>query len=294
MNRSRRAAMAALLTAMLPVFGACRTPMQIPQLATAPTIDGSLDEWRASAYSGGWWNIERLSQTPWFEPSRNRLTLHDGEVAGEVDLEARYLAAWRDGDLYLGAEARDNVNDAADPEHEDKRWYFKDCVCWFLEAPRDIRSEMFETGDNAFCFLSDTARPAYGAWWRHGEPGRAYVEEPLPAGTFDYALRMDPWGRSAADFSLEVRLRMDPLFGRSDPQWAGAAVGRTLGLEIVHTDPDGGDYGGHLLVYGAGDDDATWGEAVLAGPRTPAADQDSTAIQDSTWGTVKPASVPGK
>ena len=156
-----------------------------------------------------------------------------------------------------------------DPAHEAKRWYFKDCVCWFIEAPRDNRPESFETGDNAFCFLIDTARPDYGAWWRHGEPGHAYVEEPLPAGTFDYALRMDPWGRSTADFSLEVRLRMDLLFGRSDPDWAGASVGQSLGLEIVHTDPDGGDYGGHLLIHGAGDNDATWGEAVLVGPRAP-------------------------
>ena len=41
------------------------------------------------------------------------------------------------------------------------------------------------------------------------------------------------------------------------------------GLEIVHTDPDGGDYGGHFLIYGHGDDDSTWGRMVLTGPIQP-------------------------
>ena len=285
MKRLRQTAVAGALLALAPVAGACRTAeIEIPQLSTPPTVDGNLDEWRDAAYTGGWWDIERLSQTSWYDPDRNRLTVHDGEAPDDVDLQARYYAAWDEDYLYLGAEARDNTNDVVDPEHEDKRWYFKDCVCWFIEAPRDERREAFATGDNAFCFVIDATRPAYGAWWRHGEPGRAYVEEPLPAGTFDCELQMDPWGRSPADFALEVRVRMDPLFGRSDPAWTGAAPGQRLGLEIVHTDPDGGDYGGHFLVYGAGDDDSTWGEAVLVPPLEP------TAIRGAGWGLVKAGS----
>ena len=272
MERRRPTAIARVLLLLLPLAAACQTaPLEIPHVSTEPTIDGDLGEWRDGAYSGGWWDIERLSQTSWYDPERNRLTIHDDEKPGEIDLQARYYAAWDETYLYLGAEARDNVNDVDDPAHEDKRWYFKDCVCWFIEAPRDGRGEAFETGDNALCFLIDESRPAYGAWWRHGEPGRDYVEEPLPPGTFDYAITMDPWGRSAGDFVLEVRVRMDPIFGRSDPAWTGASEGRRLGLEIVHTDPDGGDYGGHFLVYGAGDSDDTWGEAVLVGPMPPTA-----------------------
>ena len=38
---------------------------------------------------------------------------------------------------------------------------------------------------------------------------------------------------------------------------------------LVHTDPDGGDYGGHFLIYGRGDDDATWGRMRLVGPVAP-------------------------
>src|SRR5215831_5191639 len=46
-------------------------------------------------------------------------------------------------------------------------------------------------------------------------------------------------------------------------------IGDVYGLEIVHTDPDGGDYGGHFLIYGRGDDDSTWGRMELTGPIQP-------------------------
>jgi hypothetical protein len=55
----------------------------------------------------------------------------------------------------------------------------------------------------------------------------------------------------------------------SDPRWTPPQVGDVWGLEIVHTDPDGGPYGGHFIVYGTGDDDSTWGEAILTGPTEP-------------------------
>ena len=32
---------------------------------------------------------------------------------------------------------------------------------------------------------------------------------------------------------------------------------------------DGDDYGGHFLVYGRGDDDATWGRFTLTAPQGP-------------------------
>ncbi|MBT7861195.1 MAG: hypothetical protein HN712_12815 [Gemmatimonadetes bacterium] len=249
---------------LLVLFAACdEVSIHVPYLPTPPVIDADLSEWRQLAYTGGPWDIERLSQMSWYNPERNRLTIHTGESAGEIDLQASYYVAWDDEYLYLGAEVLDNINDVIDPAHEDKRWYFKDCICWFVEAPRDETSEHFEQGDNALCFLIDDSRPTYGAWWRHGAPDRSYVEEPLPAGSFDYELRFDPWDRSPADFVLEARIQMAPLFGRSDPSWTPPASGDVYGLEIVHTDPDGEDYGGHLLIYGDGDDDSTWGQMVL-------------------------------
>lgn len=243
--------------------------IRVPLLEEPPAIDGDLSEWKDLSFSDGVWDLDRLRHTPWFQDWRNRLTDHGDEPRPEDDLQARYYIAWDAEYLYLGAEVRDNRNDVDDPAHEDKRWYFKDCICWFVEAPRDEEDERFGQGDNAFCFLADAARPAYGAWWRHGAPGRTYIEEPLPAGSFEYSLRFDPWGDGAADYILEARVKMAPTLGVSDPQWTPPKIGDAYGLEIVHTDPDGGPYGGHFIVYGTGDDDISWGRMILSPPAAP-------------------------
>lgn len=242
-------------------------PIRVPRLERAVTVDGDLSEWKPFAFSDGLWDMARLRQTPWFDPERNRLTDHGGEPAEEDDLAARYYIAWDERYLYLGAEVKDNVNDVRDPAHEPKRWYYKDAICWFVEAPRLPQSKSFGEADNAFCFVIDASRPAYGVWWRHGAPGREYIEEPLPREFVQYALRRGRGG----DFVLEARVAMAPTLGASSPRWRAPRVGDVYGLEIVHTDPDGGDYGGHFLIYGRGDDDATWGRMELAGPRAPVA-----------------------
>jgi hypothetical protein len=238
----------------------------VPRLESAPLIDGDLSEWKELAFNDGQWDIYRLRQTPWFDPAINRLTDHGNESSPLDDLRARYFIAWDEEYLYLGAEVHDNVNDVSDPQHEPKRWYFKDAVCWFIEAPRHNKSKKFGQGDNAFCFVIDTLKPSYGAWWRHGDQQRSYIEEPFPADAVNYTFRMNPWGKNSADFILEARVRMAATFAESDPGWLSPKEGDEYGLEIVHTDPDGGDYGGHFLIYGRGDDDSTWGKMMLVGP----------------------------
>jgi hypothetical protein len=240
-----------------------------PRLERAPLVDGDLSEWKDRAFSDGVWDIERLRQTPWYDPSINRLTDHRNEPAAASDLQARYYIAWDERFLYLGAEVRDNVNDVSDPQHEPKRWYYKDAICWFIEAPREDVPKKFAEGDNAFCFVIDNSRPPHGAWWRHGAPGKTYVEEPLPQESAAYALKMNPWGLNKGDFILEARVEMKPTLGVSSSRWRAPRAGDVYGLEIVHTDPDGGDYGGHFLIYGSGDDDSTWGTMVLSGPSNP-------------------------
>jgi len=240
--------------------------IRVPRLEIAPRIDGDLSEWKYLAFTDGVWDILRLRQAPWYDPAINRLTDHGNEPPPEDDLQARYYTAWDDKFLYLGAEVKDNVNDVSDPQHEPKRWYYKDAICWFIEAPREDAAKKFGEGDNAFCFVIDARKPPYGAWWRHGAPGRTYIEEPLPA---DYAIRMNPWGRGKGDFILEARVAMAPTLGKSSPRWHAPRIGDVYGLEIVHTDPDGGDYGGHFLIYGRGDDDSTWGRMELTGPIQP-------------------------
>ena len=92
---------------------------------------------------------------------------------------------------------------------------------------------------------------------------------------------MNPWGDREADFVLEARVHMATTFSQSDPNWTPPRIGDTYGLEIVHTDPDGGEYGGHFLVYGKGDDDATWGEMVLNG------ELDRTSVKEAVWAILK-------
>ena len=79
------------------------------------------------------------------------------------------------------------------------------------------------------------------------------------ADSVDYAIRMNPWSRSPGDFILEAGSRWRRRWGRAARAGTRRESGDVYGLEIVHTDPDGGDYGGHFLIYGRGDDDSTWG-----------------------------------
>jgi hypothetical protein len=241
-------------------------PIPVPRLQSPPQIDGDLSDWRDLAFTDGMWDIYRLRKAPWYDPTINRLTDHGNESSLLDDLTARYYIAWDDKYLYFGAEVHDNVNDITDPQHRPERWYFKDAVCWFIEAPRHGISKKFGQGDNAFCFVIDTIKPSYGAWWRHGDDHRTYVEDPLPENAVTYAICMNPWGTSRGDFILEARVQMAATFASSDPGWQSPKEGDEYGLEIVHTDPDGGDYGGHFLIYGRGDDDSTWGKMRLVGP----------------------------
>ena len=264
----------ALLAILLlaPIALRAEPTINVPLLLEAPTIDGDLSEWKDFAHNDGVWDMRRISESSFYtldRGARNRLTDHGAEPHLEDDLSARYYIAWDDHYFYFGAEVRDNFNDLEDPEPADKRWYFKDAICWFMEGPRDEANERFGQGDNAFCFLADPEHKPQNAWWRHGAHKEHYIEEPIPASALDYIVRMNPWGRNPADFILEARVAMTPTFGQRDPRWQPPQVGDEYGMEIVHTDPDGGEYGGHFMIYGNGDDDITWGRMILVGPRTP-------------------------
>ena len=262
-------ALAAALPALAQKPDPYRYPIRVPRLEHPPSIDGDLFDWKRNAFSDGLWDINRLAHSPWYDPKINRITDHGNEPAPEEDLAARYYIAWDSEYLYLGAEVTDNINDVVDPAHEPKRWYYKDAICWFIEAPRTAQAKKFGEADNAFCFVIDSSRPSYGAWWRHGAPGKTYIEEPLPKTAVQYVIRMHPNDRRKGDFTLEARVAMAPTLGVSSPAWRAPRIGDTCGLEIVHTDPDGGDYGGHFLIYGRGDDDSTWGLMELIGPVHP-------------------------
>lgn len=227
----------------------------IPHRASEIKIDGSLDEWKQHAWTDGAWNLDRVKDAPWYEPKRNRLVVDAGEDTTAIDLEATYYLSWDKNYLYFGAEVRDNHNDVMDTLHEPKRWYYKDAIALFMELPKDTVPEKFQDGDHAFCFVADASMPSYGAWWRHGSADTTYLEEPIPTGSVDYRIRMNPWDRIAADYTLEARIKLADLVG--EQQWPPSAA-TTCGFMIVHCDPDGGEYGGHLLIHGKGDNDQSW------------------------------------
>ncbi|GAB4422840.1 MAG: hypothetical protein OHK0039_39160 [Bacteroidia bacterium] len=235
--------------------------MGIPYLDHAPQIDGDLSDWKAAAFHDGLWDIYRVQHSPWYDPARNRLTVHDSSDLPDSDLLARYYLAWDTCALYLGAEVLDNINDVTDPHHAPRRWYYKDAIAWFVEIPRDTVAETFGEGDHGFAFVADSSYPAYGAWWRHGTADSSYLEAALPAAT--YRLRWVPQPGYPAAYTLEARIDLCDLLG-DHPR-----VGDPWGLMIVHCDPDGGAYGGHLLLYGQDDRDSTWHTVRLTGPQRP-------------------------
>ncbi len=263
-------ALYAVLLAPIALFA--DRPINTPFLQSTPAIDGDLSEWKDFAHNDGLWDMRRIAETSFYSldrGARNRLTDHGGEPPISDDLSARYYIAWDDKNFYFGAEVHDNINDTQDPEPADKRWYFNDAICWFMEGPRDRANERFGQGDNAFCFVATSQRAAHHAWWRHGTQDQTYIEEPIPQASVDVSVRMNPWGQSKGDFILEARVDLSSTFGKSDPRWQAPQVGDEYSMEIVHTDPDGGDYGGHFMIYGNGDDDNTWEHMILVGPRQP-------------------------
>lgn len=244
----------------------CCYVIEVPALEKTPVIDGNLADWKYFAFCDGDWDIYRIRQSLWYDSKINRLTDHGQEDFEMEDLRGRYYMAWKGDYLYMGAEVHDNFNDINDPEPNKDRWYFKDAVCWYIEAPKDEVSESFEVGDNAYCFVIDDNKPSKGALWRRNNRDGRYFEQEFPDGAMEYEIKMNPWGKSEADFVIEARVNMSATLGDDNPEFKSVKEGDVFGLMIVHTDPDGGGYGGHFLLYGSGDDDLTWGKMVLVKP----------------------------
>lgn len=253
-----------ILGVVHPPISAQEIPVrEIPFLSEEPIIDGDLSEWEDLSFSDGHWDINRVMKSSWYSPKRNKGTIHQGEDTTQADLIATYYAAWDEHYLYLGAKIEDNHIDVEEMNHQDKRWYYKDAIAWFIEAPRDTIPEKFAGGDHAFAFILDKAKPGYGAWWRHGNSDESYIEEALPANAMNYEVVEENDGT----YVLEAKIDMQKTFGYEDPNWTTPRIGDSYSMMIVHCDPDGGEYGGHLLIYGEGDLDSSWGEIILVGQK---------------------------
>ena len=150
------------------------------------------------------------------------------------------------------------------------RWYFKDAICFFIEAPADRVAEQFGAGDNAFCFVIDSYMPSYGAWWRHGTATKTFVEEAIPA-----------VGRQLCDPDGPLEARSGRLHPGSTcrhgadawadaTQLARAEAGRRLQAgDRSHRPRRRVTTEAHFLLYGQGDDDSTWARMILTDPIEP-------------------------
>ncbi|MEP7279862.1 MAG: hypothetical protein ABI813_14525 [Bacteroidota bacterium] len=87
--------------------------------------------------------------------------------------------------------------------------------------------ESFGEGDNAFCYITDVRKPAYGAWWRHLAEGKNYIDEPISKGALKYELKMKPNDNEKGSFILKAKVNMAMTFGRSNPE-----IGTALKLVI--------------------------------------------------------------
>ncbi|MEO1450549.1 MAG: hypothetical protein AAFV07_13555, partial [Bacteroidota bacterium] len=116
--------------------------------------------------------------------------------------------------------------------------------------------------------VADTTYPDYGAWWRRGMPDSSYLESPIPSPDVSYRMTNRP-DLGGAGYVLEAKVNLVNLLPQSDPNAHPPQVGDRYGLMLVHCDPDGAAYGGHMLIYGSGDLDHSWGTFELSGPRLP-------------------------
>lgn len=237
--------------------------MNIPFLKTQPIIDGDLSDWKADAYSDGTWDLSRVKKAEWYDPKRNKLTGQKEEDTTSIDLAGDYYMAWDYDYLYFGATVIDNKNDVTESNHEPKRWYYKDAIAWFLEFPQDTLPEKFMDGDHAFAFIADTTYPDYGAWWRHGTADKPYIEQAIPKDAVTYNVQMQ---EGSSNYTIEARIDVAKTLG-VNKSFKGLKEGEKHSMMVVHCDPDGGEYGGHLLIHGAGDLDSTWSEIVLVGSK---------------------------
>ena len=215
---------------------------------TRPLIDGDLSEWKRNAFNDGLWDIARLAHAPWYDPKINRLTDHGNEPALEDDLAARYYIAWDSQYLYLGAEVTNNSNDVSRPRARTQALVLQRRNLLVYRSAAHTASQKVRRGRQ--CVLLRNRRLQARLWSMVA--AQQDRQEPTSKNRFQKApsntpSACSPNAKTKGQLHLEARIAMIPTLGVSSPDWHAPRIGDTYGLEIVHTDPDGGDYGGHFL-----------------------------------------------
>ena len=197
-----------------------------------------------------------------------------GTANTRADITGEYFMAWDDNGIYLAVQATDNVHDVTAEVDTPWGWYLKDGCSWFIDVPHDGDGAMTSVGDHVFSFVADDTYPPNSTWWRHGDPSAPEITEVWRGGQRGWSMSPS-WLEEPGHWWWQYQVKRN---GSGDAGYAIEAFvpfgqhwmktpkpGDTVGLMIVHTDPDGGrkPFGGQLQLFGSGDHDGTWADMTF-------------------------------
>tara|TARA_A100001037_G_scaffold229123_1_gene207249 strand:- start:135 stop:1070 length:936 start_codon:yes stop_codon:yes gene_type:complete len=256
------------------------TTIEVPKLKKPIVIDGDLSDLASQAWSSGVWDLDRMKAQSWYVENPWPMDIFDsgeeppGTANTRADITGEYFMAWDDNGIYLAVQATDNVHDVTAEVDTPWGWYLKDGCSWFIDVPHDGDGAMTSVGDHVFSFVADDTYPPNSTWWRHGDPSAPEITEVWRGGQRGW--RMSPsWLEEPGHWWWQYQVKRN---GSGDAGYAIEAFvpfgqhwmktpkpGDTVGLMIVHTDPDGGrkPFGGQLQLFGSGDHDGTWADMIF-------------------------------
>jgi len=269
-----------LLVFSLPVDAHDGTTIEVPKLKTPIVIDGDLSDLASQAWSSGLWDLPRMKKQAWFVEKPWPMDIFDsgveppGTANTSQDISGEYYIAWDDSGIYLAVQAKDNVHDVTAGVDAPWGWYMKDGCSWFIDVPHDGDGRMTSVGDHVFSFVADDMYPENSTWWRHGDPSAPTINEVWRAGHRGWRMS-NSWLEEPGGWQWQYQVKVNE---GNDPGYTIEAFipfgvnwmktpqsGDTVGLMIVHSDPDGGrnPFGGQIQLYGSGDHDGTWADMTF-------------------------------
>ena len=256
------------------------TTVNVPKLKRSVVIDGDLSDLSPQAWSSGLWDFKRMHKQAWFAKNPWPEDIFDsgieppGTANTTQDITGEYYMAWDDNGIYLAVKAEDNVHDVVAENNTPWGWYLKDGCSWFFDVPHDGDGMMTRAGDHVFSFVADDTYPANSTWWRHGETSAPSVNEMVSWGGRGWRMSQS-WLEEPGHWRWQYEVKMNEgsnpgytieAFIPFDKSWMETPnPGDTVGLMIVHSDPDGGrkPFGGQLQLFGSGDHDGTWADMTF-------------------------------
>ena len=247
-----------------------RLVVEAERVLSPLSVDGKLEDWRHArrvAFAPG---APHLTTAPGYRLRDDGATEPAGTSGNSRDLSGHFSIRWDEEAIYLASWVHDNVHDVQGTDSE--KWWHKDSVSLYLDVPRDGDGNAWISGDHAFTFVADPARPHDVVWWRHGN-ARGHQEVAAPS-TVRMAVELTDDG-----YTLEAAIPMAVLEGLT-PDWRRPFEECVVGFMVIVADPDGGPdpFGGELIYGGDNDDDGEWAGLRLVSPGTATAPRFEVAV----------------